>query len=183
QNQVRIEHSVIRGGSSTRRSMRLIKAAKPDTGQQYYVLLLDCGGDELVKTRLLEEHQNLTRKGYSRLIGIRDVRPRFTHGDIPRLEASLPKYIKTSLAPVTFILSIMEIEAWFLAEATHYPKIDASITVAAIKTNLAFDPETDDMQQLRVKFISSLFPMLCPVFVNNYYKRVTVYAITKDALK
>lgn len=147
QNKVLIEHREIRGGSKARRTIGIIKAAKPNTGEKYFVLLVDCGGDDLVKTRIREEHENLTKNGYSRLIGIRDVRPKFTHGDIPKLEAGLPKYIKTSLAPVTFILAIMEIEAWFLAEATHYPRIEPSITVAAIKANLGFDPENDDMEQ------------------------------------
>ncbi len=41
----------------------------------------------------------------------------------------------------------MEIEAWFLAEASHFPKIDPAITVAAIKAALGFDPENDDMEQ------------------------------------
>jgi hypothetical protein len=146
QHNVLIEYRKIRGGSTTRRTMRLIKAAKPVTGQKYFVLLVDCGGDELVKTRIREEHENLTQTGYTKIIGIRDVRPTFTPGDIPKLEASLPKYIKTSLAPVTFILAIMEIEAWFLAEATHYPRIEPSITVAAIKAKLGFDPENDVME-------------------------------------
>lgn len=145
-NKVLIERKEIRGGSTTPRRMRTLKASKP-TGEKYYVLLLDCGGDELVKTRIQEEHDNLTKKGYSRLIGIRDVRPMFTHGDIPKLEVGLPKYIKTALAPVTFILSIMEIEAWFLAEATHFPRIEPSITIAAIRANLGFDPENDNMEQ------------------------------------
>ena len=146
-NKVLIEHRKIRGGSKTRRTMRVIKAAKPHTGQTYYVLLVDCGGDDLVKSRIQEEHANLTRNGYSKLIGIRDVRPKFSHGDISKLEAGLLKYIKTSLIPVTFILAILEIEAWFLTEATHYPRIEPSITVSAIKTNLGFDPENDDMEQ------------------------------------
>lgn len=124
QDRVLIEHREIRGGGRTRRTMKLRKASGPNIGQEYYVLLLDCGGDELVKTRIIEEHANLTKKGYSRVIGIRDVRPSFSHYDIPKLEAWLPKYIKTLLAPVTFILSIMEIEAWFLAEATHFPRLN-----------------------------------------------------------
>lgn len=142
-----IERRVIRGGGATRRTMGLVKAAKSLTGQKYFVLIVDCGGDEQVKTRILEEHQNLTAKDYLGIIGIRDVRPKFTHADIPKLEANLPKYVKTSLIPVQFILSIMEIEAWFLAETTHYQKIDPSITVEAIKARLGFDPETDDMEQ------------------------------------
>ena len=77
-NNVRIEHREIRGGKRVRRTMRRVTAASPDTGQEYFVLIIDCGGDSLVKTRILEEHENLTRKGYSRIIGIRDVRPAFT---------------------------------------------------------------------------------------------------------
>jgi len=146
QNNVLIEHKIIRGGSRVPRMMSVIRGARPNTGQNYYVLLFDCGGDELVKTRIREEHENLTRAGYSRLIGIRDVRP-IPPSDIPKLEAGLPKYIRTKLAPVTFILAIMEIEAWFLAEATHYSKIEPSITVAAIRATLGFDPENDDMAQ------------------------------------
>ncbi len=146
-NNVLVEHWKIRGGSRTRRTMRLVEALKASTGQKYYVLIVDCGGDETVKTRIREEHENLTKKGYSRIIGIRDVAPTFTHADIPKLAASLPKYIKTSLIPVEFILAIMEIEAWFLAEATHYQRIDPAITVAAIKARLGFDPENDDMEQ------------------------------------
>lgn len=64
---------------------------------------------------------------------------------IPRLETGLAKYIKTSLIPVEFYLSVMEIEAWFLAEFNHYPKIDPSITLPRIKATLGFDPQHDDM--------------------------------------
>lgn len=145
-NRVSIERREIRGGGKSRRTMKVIRAAKPYPRQDYYVLLFDCGGDESVKTRILEEHDNLTKAGYSRLVGIRDVRPTFTYEDIPKLEAYLPKYIKTKLAPVTFILAIMEIEAWFLAEATHFPRIEPSITIAAIKASLGFDPENDNME-------------------------------------
>jgi hypothetical protein len=146
-NNVLIEHREIRGGTTCRRTMRLIKAAQPDTGQEFFVLIVDCGGDNQVKTRILDEHENLTKKGYWRIIGLRDIRPQFTHADIPKLEASLPKYIKTSFIPVQFVLSIMEIEAWFLAETTHFEKIHPAITLAAIQSRLGFDPENDDMEQ------------------------------------
>jgi hypothetical protein len=147
QNRVLVEHREIRGGNRTRRTMGVIKAAKPTTGEDYFILLVDCGGDELVKTRILEEHENLTKAGYSKIIGIRDVRPTFTHADIPKLEAALPKYIKTSLIPVEFVLAILEIESWFLAESTHFEKVDPAITLEAIQLVLGFHPEKDDMEQ------------------------------------
>jgi hypothetical protein len=141
-----IEQKRIRGGARVPRRITQIKAVRPNTGQQYYVLLFDCGGDEQVKSRIQEEHRNLTEKGYSSIIGIRDVRPNFTYEEVPRLKINISKYIKTSLAPVTFILSIMEIEAWFLAETSHFQEIDSSITLPAIKNILGFDPENDDME-------------------------------------
>lgn len=144
-NNVLIEHSKIRGGSRAVRSFSVVKAAKQVTNEKYYVLVVDCGGDALVKTRIQEEHQRLTTKGYSKIIGMRDVRPKFTYADIAKLEAGLKKYIKTSLAPVEFVLAVMEIEAWFLAEINHFTRIDPYITVEAIKANLAFDPALDDM--------------------------------------
>jgi hypothetical protein len=144
---VLIEHREIRGGTSRRRTFAQVRASKPNTGQKYFVMIVDCGGDHLVKTRILEEHDNLTKAGYAKVIGLRDVRPSFTRADIPRLEVGLRTYIKTSLIPVEIFLAILEIEAWFLAEATHFPKIDPAITVAAIRATLGFDPENDDMEQ------------------------------------
>lgn len=145
-NNVQIEHWQVRGGSNTRRAMQL-KARQPNTGQRYFVLIMDCGGDVLVKDRIREEHENLNNKGYSKIIGIRDVRPTFDYSEIPILEANLPKYIKTSLIPVEFVLAIMETEAWFLAEASHFSKVNPAITVDRIKNDLGFDPENDDMEQ------------------------------------
>lgn len=142
-----IESKRISGGTKVKRTIKTIRAAQPVTGQEYYVLIMDCGGDHQVKTRIIEEHLNLTKSGYSKIVGMRDVRPTFSYGDIPRLERELPKYIKTSLIPVEFVLAVMEIEAWFLAETNHYQNIDPSITLHAIKSSLGFDPQNDDMSQ------------------------------------
>lgn len=144
-NNVLIEQRQIMGGASVPRTTTIIRATKAVTDQKYYVLLIDCGGDHQVKTRILEEHEGLTKAGYSKIIGLRDVRPTFTHADIPFLSMQLRKYIKTSLIPVEIILAVMEIEAWFLAEVSHFPKIEPSITVTAISSNLGFNPELDDM--------------------------------------
>lgn len=139
------EKRKIRGGNKVGRTSTQISAANPNTGHCFYILIMDCGNDSLVKTRILEEHENLTRSGYSLIIGMRDVRPDFTYGDIPRLEIGMRTRVKTSLIPVVFILSVMEIEAWFLSEFNHFPKIHPSITVPSIKAALGFDPEHDDL--------------------------------------
>lgn len=145
---VMIEHRQILGGGRTGRvprTMTTIKAVIPDSGKRFFILLFDCGGDHQVKTRILQEHENLTRNGYSKIIGIRDVFPDFSYADIPKLELGLRTHIKTSLIPVEFVLSIMEIEAWFLAEHYHFQKIDSSITADEIQNILSFNPEHDDL--------------------------------------
>jgi hypothetical protein len=146
-NSVQIGWRQVRGGTTTRRTSREIKAAGPNAGQEHFVLILDCGGETAVKSRMLQEYANLASAGYSRIVCLRDVRPTFTHATIPLLEASLPKYVKTKPIQVSFILAIMEIEAWFLSEHTHFARIDPNITPARILAALGFDPEREDMQQ------------------------------------
>lgn len=140
-----IKQIKIRGGRNIKRSVTTIVAAKPATNQNFHVLLIDCEGENQVKTRILEEHQNLTNSGYYKILGIRDVSPNFSLGDIPNLMRGLKYKIKTALTPVEFVLATMEVEAWFLAEHTHYKKINPLITVGSVITNLGFNPNTEDM--------------------------------------
>lgn len=144
-HQVAFEEIQIAGGATVPRRVVTLKAEAPSSDQKYYVLIVDCGGDHQVKTRILEEHERLTRDGYVEIIGVRDVRPRFTRAEIPRLQQGLQMYIKTSLAPVTFVLSNMEIEAWFLADVSHYPKISDRLNAQIIASQLGFDPATQNM--------------------------------------
>jgi len=143
---VLIEHAEIRGGTKAARAFATVNAAKPNTGERYFVQIVDCGSDLGVKDRIREEHANLTASGFSKIIGLRDVFPKIQYADIPRLEAGLPVLIDQSLIPVEFILGVMEIESWFLSEHTHFPKIEARITVEAIRQTIGIDPENDDMQ-------------------------------------
>ncbi len=146
-DRVMIEHKELRGGARNARTMKTLSITKLKTDQDYFVVIFDCGGDEQVKTRINDEYSSLVKAGHSRIVGIRDIRGKFTHNDIPKLESTLPKYLKTLPIQVQFILAIMETEAWFLAETSHFPKIDPHITVEAIKEVLGFDPENDDMEQ------------------------------------
>lgn len=140
-----VETIRISGGTNAPRSITSLQAARAATNEAYFVLIVDCGGDHQVATRIREEHESLTAKGYQKIIGLRDVRPDFAIEDVPALERGLRKYIKTSLIPVEFILALMEIEAWFIAEHNHFVKIDPTITLDAIEATLGFNPEVDDI--------------------------------------
>ena len=116
-------------------------ADNPDL--KYYVLIVDCHGDGGVKSRILEEYHRLAEYGYKTIIGLRDAPKK--RADIPRLQRGLPDGVSMTPVPVVFVLAIMEIEAWFLAEHTHFPKIDERLTTAFIKAELGFDPSTENM--------------------------------------
>ena len=141
---VTIEQRQISGGVRAPRKVKVIKAADVEGGHEFFVLIVDCGGETQVKTRLIEEHEGLTRAGYEKIVCIRDVRPQFSRGDIPKLEQTMRMYVKGSLAPVDFILTTMELEAWFLAEFNHYVKIDPSLTADVVNNTIGFHPVTDD---------------------------------------
>lgn len=145
-NSVLIQWRRISGGTNCPRTNLQIKAAVPASGQQHFVIIHDCGGDAAVKSRMIQEYSSLAKAGYSKIICIRDVHPDFNLADVPNLRASLPRFVSTKPILVDFILSIMEVEAWFLAEHSHFGKVDLAITVPAIVAALKFDPEHDDLQ-------------------------------------
>lgn len=147
QNNVRIDRQEVRGGRKATLSIKTIEASRVNATQKYFVLIVDCGSDESVQARILDQHQSLSSSGYSCIVGIRDVRPRYTFAQIPNLEIVLQRFVNKSLIPVKFILAVMETEAWFLAESTHFSRIDPSITVQSIKASLGFDPENDPLEQ------------------------------------
>ena len=140
-----IEKNRVKGGKKTPINISVLTSSKPVSAEKFYVLLMDCGGDQQVSKRIHQQHKYLSAKNYTKIIGIRDVRPDFTRADVPRLEVNLRKYIKTSLIPVDFILSILEIETWFLSEFNHFSKISPAITIAAIEGAFGFNPEKDDL--------------------------------------
>jgi hypothetical protein len=146
QANIRFELRSIRGGAKARRETRLLRSIPADAGQEYYVLIVDCGGDETVVSRIREEYDNLVARGYEAIVGIRDVYP-LPREDIPNLARRIPLHVKTKPIRVVFVLAIMEVEAWFLAEYTHFERIDPALTVARISAHLDFDPSAGDMEQ------------------------------------
>lgn len=143
QENVAIEKRQPRGGSKVRKTNRLVGTLPSNKNKKYYVLIVDCGNDATVKTKIIEDYDSLVKLGYEVIIGLRDVYP-FPRNEIKILESRLKQSIKTIPINVVFILSTMEIEAWFLAEHSHFLKIDKKLTTKYIRSKLKFDP-SDDM--------------------------------------
>lgn len=114
---------------------------------KYFVLVVDCGNDESVKSRILDNRESLIRSGYSLILGLRDLYPR-PRQDLPRVEMALRTGVPTKGIDIEICLAVMETEAWFVQECKHYIKIDPSLSAEAISNATGFNPETDDAELL-----------------------------------
>ena len=66
--------------------------------------------------------------------------------DIPKLRTGLLYGLQNDPINVVLILAVMEIEAWFLAEYTHFQRINTNLTMERIREALQFDPSIDDAE-------------------------------------
>lgn len=146
-NVLSIEVYVARGGGrSGARALTQIKVSDSTTGCAHFVLIVDCGADNRVRSDVGEQYDSLVEAGYSTIVGIRDVFPDFSFSEVARLRGGLAFRLRTTPIRVQFVLGVMEIESWFLAEHSHFPRLHASITVERIVTRLNFNAAIDDLQ-------------------------------------
>jgi len=144
-NDIAIEIRNMRGGAKARITTLVVSSSVVSTSTKYFILIYNCGGDSNVRSYIEDQRQSLISNGYELIIGFRDVYP-IAKADIQRLRSGLLYRLPQKPTPIVFLLSVMEIEAWFLAEETHFAKIDPAITVEAIRTNLGFDVQVDNME-------------------------------------
>jgi hypothetical protein len=147
-SRVLIEKRKASGGYKSPRRFQQISAKSVINGQQYFVLLIDCGCDNRVKSDIVDQYESLVNAGYSAIIGLQDVYPSSSLADIERFRTGLRYRVKTMPIIVNFVLSIMEIEAWFLAEYFHMQKIDPRLTTEFVRESLGIDLSKDDIETL-----------------------------------
>lgn len=109
------------------RNALLITASPPGQGVTHNVLLVNCKNDEQVKTQILNNYSSMVSAKYDMIVGLRDVYP-FPLIDAPKVEKDLGTGLPTGPVPIYMHLGIMEIEAWFLAETTHFERVHAGLT-------------------------------------------------------
>jgi len=98
------------------------------------VLIVNCCNDEQVKSQIIDQYASLTSAGYNLIVGLRDVYP-LTHSDINKLTEHLFTGMPNSNIPVHLHLAILEIEAWFIEEHSHFSRVDESITTAQLASH------------------------------------------------
>ena len=134
------------GGSqrNPRRMIEITGASDPE-GRKFFVLIVDCMQDNRVQSDIIENYDRLIAENYKHIVGIRDVFPHL-HGDIKRIRKKFDFGLQVDPIKPLLILAIMETEAWFLAEHSHFPRIHAGLTIERIRQEFGFDPVHDDMQ-------------------------------------
>lgn len=144
-NYVNIILKQFRGGANIPKQ-EIVRSLSLSRRPQYEILIFDCGSDNRVKSEILDHLINLRANGYSMIIGLRDLYP-LPLEELDKLEKGLkflPNKLRKQSAYFDIIISVHEIEAWFLAEANHLLKIDKRLNGQFIKERLGFNPYTCD---------------------------------------
>lgn len=144
-----MEHAEAIGGAVRARQIKVLKRLTIQPHHRYYVLIVNSAGDSNVKSDVIERYHGLKRSGYSAVIGLRDVYGQFRYEDVPKLRAAMKvgMPVEEDGPEVHLLLAIMEIEAWFLGEYTHFERVSPKLTLDRIRAALRFDPSLDDLEQ------------------------------------
>jgi len=134
------------GGIKSIRKPLLLTTQNKKIDVEYYFVIYNCGGDDKVQSDIHERLDSLQEESFSLVIGIRDVYP---ETDIEKLKNYLYFGIslKTDIS-VRTILAVNEIEAWFLAEETHYPKISERISLKTANEIAGIDVSKDNTESI-----------------------------------
>jgi len=141
-NNLSIQKRKITGGRKTPISIVQIGSPQLNSSASYYFAIYDCSGDSSIPSYIRATRSNLIKNKFKKVFGILDVRPKYKRNEIEKLKTGLYYNLPQKTLKTKFILSIMEIEAWFLAEENHFKKIDISLTSELIINKFGYDLST-----------------------------------------
>ncbi len=152
---------------------------------EIFVLMVNCATDSQVKSQIKDQYESLKNAGYSSIIGLRDIYPDFKREDVSKLEAVLYVGLTNDAAlPIKLHLAILEVEAWFLEELTHFGRIDQNITPDKI-VGCGFDPELTRAYELEspAATLHAIYSTVGKAYRKNArHIQRTVEAISYDSL-
>lgn len=175
--QVNIIQKQFRGGVNIPKQ-EIVRNSSFSRNPAYEVLIFDCGSDNRVKSEILDNMESLRDNGYEIILGLRDLYP-LPISDLERLEKGLrflPKNLKSDHQYFDVIVAIHEIEAWFMAETTHFQRIDKRLTARFINDRLGFDPYSVDAQvrEHPAKDLDNIYKLVGKSYTKRYNTTVRV---------
>jgi hypothetical protein len=133
------------GGARSTRMYKVIADSGSGSAKKFFIRIINSSTDSRVASDIRDNYTGLENAGFSVIIGIRDVYP-LTFQELPNLRIGLCYKLRTKPISVDFVLGVMEIEAWFLAEHTHFSRMHLQLSASRIASVCGFDPSVDDMQ-------------------------------------
>lgn len=109
------------------------------TDCNFYFLLIDCASDGRVVSAIAERYEGLVEQGYEQIIGMRDLAPSFRRDQLDRLMATANKVLPREPVDPLLVVAVMEVEAWFISEVTHFKRLDQGLTPASILDKIGID--------------------------------------------
>jgi hypothetical protein len=133
------------GGSTVPRTFVAVTASRPAPEKQYYVIIYDSSNDSRVLSDIRDHYANLVSQGFREIVGIRDVYPQ-PPADIPGIRRAFASLVPSGPVSPILVLTLMEIEAWFIAEHNHFPRLHTALSLPAVTAAIGYDPQTHDVQ-------------------------------------
>ena len=134
---VEIVEKRLNGGRRFEKIFIEIDARKIGSGQNIYILIIDCGSNDRVLSEIRDQYESLIDAGYDKIIGLRDVYP-LNYNSVKRIKEGMLQFLPKVALEVQIYLSVMEIETWFLAEQSHFLKFNRKLTPKEIESILGF---------------------------------------------
>jgi hypothetical protein len=142
-----VESMKLTGGTANRKRLVTLRLRSKASAATYYVLIVDSGTDNRVISDVRENYDRLISCGFSHILAIRDVYP-LPRADVPNIERMTKYRICTKPVDPDVILAVMEVEAWFVAEYTHFGRVDPTLTPARVASALGLDVTNLDAESL-----------------------------------
>ena len=116
----------------------------------YYFLIYDVGNDERVSSKMMENAKNMVEnQNYDRIFGLRDLYPSEKSKKYQLINKTKEEFKKTRHGDkLKLIFAIMEIEAWFLADADVFSKINGTLTIDYIRDQIGIDLSNNNPEDL-----------------------------------
>jgi hypothetical protein len=135
------------GGAVGPREWREIEISALDDQAEFYIIIYDSHGDSRVVSDIRDRYETLTSHNYRPIVGVRDVYPQCL-SDVPIMRSDFARYIPQSPVIPDLILEIMEIEAWFIGEHTHFYRMHSRLTHDEVANILGYNPSTIDISSI-----------------------------------
>src|SRR5690242_13306226 len=102
-----------------------VRGAPPDNAQ-HVVLLSNCCCDGKVLSAMEERALLLRNQNYDRAIGLRDIHPEPTQ-ELDGIYEETTARLALLPLPCEMVIAVREIEAWFLADSSHFTRLNAAL--------------------------------------------------------